>query len=232
RRSAISPACNCALFVGEAIDSALAQRNESVEVILVDDGSTDETPRILASYGDRIRTLRQDNRGLPAARNAGIRLARGEHIGFLDADDTWEPAKSRLQLEYLDAHPACGLVFCDVWRIDESGRRGAPILGAAASKVATGRCLETLFLGNFILVPGVIVRRAVLDRVGPFDESLRSVEDYDMWLRIAAISEIGIVPVPLASWRERTGQMSRSRDRILEYEALVLDRALESIPGL
>lgn len=232
RLSAIIPAYNCARYLAEAIASALAQDSVDLEVVVVDDGSTDDTQSILASFGDRIRTLRQENRGLPAARNTGILASRGELIAFLDADDTWERDKSRKQLAYLEANPACGLVFCDVFRMDESGRRIAPVLGDKAKEVPTGRCLERLFLGNFVLVPGVVVRRDVLERAGPFDESLRSVEDYDMWLRIAAIAEVGIVPEPLASWRERAGQMSRSRDRVLEYEALVLERALQRMPAL
>lgn len=232
RLSAIIPAWNCATFLGEAIDSALAQEDAAVEVIVVDDGSTDDTPALLESYGDRIRVLRQENKGLPAARNAGIGVARGDLIGFLDADDTWEKAKSRRQIEYLDAHPEFGLVFSDVWRIDESGRRVARILGAAGESIPTGRCLERLFLGNFILVPSVVVRKSVLDRAGPFDVNLRSIEDYDMWLRIAAISGIGFLPDALASWRDRTGQMSGNRERMIEFEALVLGLALEREPGL
>lgn len=232
RLSAIIPAYNCAPFLGAAIASALAQEGAQVEVIVVDDGSTDDTPAVLASFGDRIRTIRQENRGLPAARNAGIAASRGEAIGFLDADDTWEPQKTLRQLEYLDANPDCSLVFSDVFRMDESGRRIGSILGSKVHELPRGRCLAELFLGNFVLVPAVVVRRAALERAGPFDESLRSVEDYDMWLRIAETGSIGVVPEPLASWRERAGQMSRNRARMLECEVLVLERALERNPAL
>ncbi len=232
RLSAVIPAYNCAPYIGAAIASALGQEGVEHEVVVVDDGSTDATPSVIASFGDRLRCVRQENRGLPAARNLGIAHSRGELIAFLDADDTWEPSKSRKQVAYLDQHPDCGLAFCDVFRMDEAGRRIAPILGARAAEVPTGRCLERLFLGNFVLVPGVMVRRSVLDRVGRFDEKLRSVEDYDMWLRIAEVAEIGIVPEPLASWRERPGQMSRNRDRMLEQEVVVLGAALERRPDL
>jgi glycosyltransferase involved in cell wall biosynthesis len=230
--SAIIPAYNCGPFLGAAIASALAQEGVDREVIVVDDGSTDDTPAVIASYGERIRAIRQQNLGLSAARNAGIRAARGWAIGFLDADDTWEPAKSRKQLDYLEAHPACGLVFSDVVRMSEAGRRLAPILGERWAEVPTGNCLERLFLGNFVLVPGAMVRRTVLASVGPFDETLRSVEDYDMWLRIAEVAEIGFLPEPLASWRERAGQMSRNRDRMVEHEARVLEAALARRPDL
>lgn len=230
--SAVIPAYNCAPYLADAIESALAQEGVDHEVIVVDDGSTDETPSIIAKFGERIRAVRQDNRGLSAARNRGISLARGEWIALLDADDTWEPEKSRKQLAYAREHPDCGLVFCDVYRMDEHGRRIAPILGAAVAGLPTGRCLERLILGNFVLVPGVLLRKSVLERVGPFDESLASVEDYDMWLRVAEVSAIGIVPEALASWRERPGQMSRNRDRMLQYEARVLEAALARRPEL
>ena len=230
--SAIIPAYNCAPFLSAAIESALAQEGVDHEVIVVDDGSTDATPAILATFGDRIRTVRQANRGLSAARNRGIAIARGEWIALLDADDTWEPAKSRKQLAYVQEHLECGLVFCDVFRMDEQGKRSAPILGPAVAQVPTGRCFERLFLGNFVLVPGVMLRRSVLERVGEFDEQLRSVEDYDMWLRIAEVAELGVVPEPLASWREREGQLSGNRDRMLEYEARVLAAALARRPDL
>jgi len=232
RVSAIIPAYNCAPFLAAAVESALHLEGVSVEVIVVDDGSTDATPAVLAAFGGRIRCVRQENRGLPAARNAGIALASSELIAFLDADDTWEPGKSRAEAAYLDRNARCGLVFCDVFRMDEAGQRSAPILGPRASEIPTGACLDRLFLGNFVLVPGVMTRRSILDRVGPFDESLRSVEDYDMWLRIAEVSEIGFVPEPLASWRERAGQMSRNRERMLESEVRVLEAALARSPDL
>ena len=232
RLSAVIPAYNCAPYLGAAVESALRQEGVDHEVIVVDDGSTDETDSVIASFGDRIRSVRQANRGLPAARNAGIAATGGDLVAFLDADDTWEPTKSRKQIAYLDDRPACGLVFCDVYRMDESGRRLEPILGAHAPAVPTGRCLEHLFLGNFVLVPGVTMRRAVLDRVGAFDESLRSVEDYDLWLRAAEVSEIGFIPEPLASWRDRPGQMSRNRDRMLACEVAVLEAALGRRPDL
>jgi glycosyltransferase involved in cell wall biosynthesis len=124
--SAVIPAYNAEAWLGQAIESALAQEEVALEVVVVDDGSTDGTAEVLATFGDRIRLVRQANRGLPAARNAGIAAARGDLVAFLDADDTWEPSKSRRQLAYLAAHPACGLVFCDVHRMDPQGRRGSP----------------------------------------------------------------------------------------------------------
>jgi glycosyltransferase involved in cell wall biosynthesis len=230
--SAVIPVYNGAPYVAAAIDSALAQRDVEMEVVVVDDGSSDATPAVLATFGDRIRIIRQENRGLPAARNAGIAAARGELVAFLDADDTWEPDKSRKQLAFLAARPRCGMVFCDVYEIDASGRRGGVFLGDAARNLPTARCLERLLLGNFVLVPGVVVRRAVFDQVGGFDETLGSVEDYDMWLRIAAAHEIGVIPEALASYRVWPGQMSKHRDRMLDSEVRVLEAALGRHPDV
>jgi glycosyltransferase involved in cell wall biosynthesis len=232
RVSAVIAAYDCARWLRAAVDSALAQDGIDVEVIVVDDGSTDDTPSVLASYGDRIRSVRQPNRGLPAARNVGIAATRSEYVAFLDADDTWEPGKSLAQAAYLDEHPACGLVFCDVWRMDEDGRKIAPLLGPHGASIPTGHVFERLFRGNFILVPGVMARRSVVERAGSFDESLRSVEDYDLWLRIAELAEIGFVAEPLACWRDRPGQMSRDRDRMLRCEVEVLEAALARRPDL
>ena len=98
RLSAVIPVYNDAAHVGFAVESALRQEGADLEVIVVDDGSADDTPQVLRSFGARIRAVRQENRGLPAARNAGIAIASGELLAFLDADDTWDPAKSRKQI--------------------------------------------------------------------------------------------------------------------------------------
>jgi glycosyltransferase involved in cell wall biosynthesis len=232
RVSAVIPAYNCARFLPQAIDSALAQEGDALEVVVVDDGSSDATPDVLASYSGRIVALRQPNRGPSAARNAGITASAGEMVAFLDADDTWERGKTRAQLAYLERHPACGLVFCDAYLMDEGGRRLRPLLGPHAREVPTGSCLPQLFQANFVLIPGVMVRRSVLERAGGFDETLRNAEDYDLWLRIAEIAEIGLVPEPLASWRKREGQASGGRDAMLRGEVRVLEKAIARLPAL
>jgi GT2 family glycosyltransferase len=230
--SALIPVFNGGRYLAIAIDSALAQAGVTIEVIVVDDGSTDETPSILAGYGDRVVVVRQANRGLAAARNAGLAIARGEVVAFLDSDDTWEPEKSRQQLAYLEAHPDVGLISCDAFRMDAAGARGAPMLGDGARDLPAGRCLEALFLGNFVLLPGVMVRQATLAAVGRFDETVPGVEDYDLWLRIAAVTGIAVLPRPLASYRSWPGQMSRDRLRQTRSEARVLTLALARHPEL
>ena len=114
RASLIIPTFNHARFVGAAIDSALAQTVSAFEVIVVDDGSTDETPAVLARYAGRVRVLRQENRGLSAARNAGLAAAHGTFVSFLDADDVMAPTKLTAQLEVLERSHAIGWTYCDV----------------------------------------------------------------------------------------------------------------------
>ncbi len=231
--SAVIPVYNGGSYVSTTIESVLRQEGVDLEVIVVDDGSTDDTPSILRGFEGRIRSVRQENRGLSAARNTGIGMALGRYVAFVDADDTWEPDKSRKQVAVLEARPACGLIWCDAYRIDANGRRLGLCLGDAAHRVPTGRCLDQLLLrGNFIVMPGVMVRRSIFDQVGTFNESLPSVEDYDMWLRIAGVAEIGIVPEPLASYREWAGQMSHKRQRMLDCELEVLAAALARHPDL
>src|SRR5437763_447547 len=107
--SVIIPAYNFARYVPEAIDSVLAQTYAPFEVIVVDDGSTDDTPKVLAAYGNRIRAIRQVNQGVAAARNTGLAAAGGEYVAFIDSDDTWEPRKLQLQMDRFDADPDLGL---------------------------------------------------------------------------------------------------------------------------
>ena len=121
--SVVIPTHNHAGYIRQAIDSALAQTSAPLEVIVVDDGSTDETPRILADYGGRIRAIRQSNAGVSVARNTGIAAAAGDLIALLDSDDSWAPTKLERQIARLSADPGVGLVHCGSERVDEAGRR-------------------------------------------------------------------------------------------------------------
>src|SRR5436190_9018266 len=121
--SVVIPTYNYARYLGAAIDSALQQTHAPLEVIVVDDGSTDDTPRLLDGYGDRIRVIRQKNSGVAAARNAGVREARGELIAFLDSDDLWKPRKLELQIARFEADPGLGLVHCGAETLDDQNGR-------------------------------------------------------------------------------------------------------------
>ena len=184
RVSVIIPAYNAAEFVAETIDSALAQTYRDFEVVVVDDGSTDATAEILAAYGSAITVLRQPNGGPAAARNCALRAARGALVAPLDADDCWEDSFLSLMVDRLDRAPAAVVGVFSAWvAVDRSGAE-IPNLGVARSAPVD---LRELALGNRFQPSAVLVRRAAIVDAGGFDEVLpHGVEDWDLWLRLAA----------------------------------------------
>ena len=194
----VIPCYNYARFIREAVDSALAQTVAPQEVIVVDDGSTDQTPEVMATYASdpRVRYLRQENRGLSAARNAGIRAARGEFIALLDADDRWKPEKLSRQLAEF-TEESVGLVYCGREVFDEHGTQNLD----PADESKCGRALEWLTVATLFCPSSVILRRCCFLEQGGFDESLRKVEDREMWIRLAKHWRFRCVPDCLVEWR-------------------------------
>ncbi|MGH7598337.1 MAG: glycosyltransferase [bacterium] len=188
--SVIIPTFNRAAFLREAIDSVLAQTEKDFELIVVDDGSTDHTRDLVAEYGDRIRYFFQPNAGASAARNLGIRHARGNFMAFLDSDDLWLPKKLARQMQWMAAHPDILLCYTDeIWI-----RRGVRVNQKMIHAKAGGQ-IYPLCLPRCIISPSsVLMRRELFDAVGLFDEQLPVCEDYDLWLRVAARFEVGFIP--------------------------------------
>jgi glycosyltransferase involved in cell wall biosynthesis len=183
RISVVIPTYNCAHFLGEAIESVRVQGWAGLEIVVVDDGSTDGTGALLSSLrGPDLVVLRQENCGPASARNAGIRRSTGDWIAFLDADDLWLPGKLRGQFDALSARPNAAFSFTDAIVRNSSGRE---------TVVASpdGDILWSLLAGPRFGVGSVLVRRDRLDRIGFFDPALRMGEDWDMWLRLAASYE-------------------------------------------
>ena len=232
RASLIIPTFNHARFVGAAIDSALAQTVSAFEVIVVDDGSTDETPTVLARYAGRVRVLRQQNRGLSAARNAGLAAAHGTFVSFLDADDVMAPTKLAAQLEVLERSHAIGWTYCDV--LMETVATGAMARASErfgyASRALDGWLFPELVHGNFIPAIAPLVRRTALEVAGGFDERLTALEDWDMWLRLSLIAEARYTPAVLVTYRIRPGGMSEDRARMDRSRFLVLDKINRTRP--
>lgn len=229
--SVVMPAWNAERWVARAVDSALAQDHEPKEVIVVDDGSTDGTPGVLARYGRRIRVVRQPNRGLPAARNAGLHAARGELVAFLDADDRWLPGKLAAQVALMRERPELGFCATEAWLEDEAGRR----LGRWRDEgPLPGRTfLETLFARNAAVAgsgSAVMVRRELALAVGGFDETLPALEDVDMWMRLAAVAAYACVPEPLAVVTRRAGSMSRGIARMKAAAVRVMRKNRRLLP--
>jgi glycosyltransferase involved in cell wall biosynthesis len=225
----VVPAYNAAWCVGRAIDSVLAQEGAGYEIVVVDDGSTDDTPAVLARYGDAIRVLRQRNQGLSAARNAGIRAARGEFVAFLDADDWWLPGKLARQLELMRMRPEVGFSSTAARVEDPQGH----LLNLWPAPQWQGPFVVHLFGSNADVAgsgSAVMARRALFDRVGGFDETLRSLEDIDMWMRLAAVSEYACVSEPLVVILKRPGSMSRNLEVMRDAAVQVMRKNRRLLP--
>lgn len=194
----IIPAYNGARVIAAAIDSALAQTGVLLRVIVVDDGSTDETAAIAGSYGPRVTVVSQANRGVSGARNTGIAMSQAPYIALLDQDDVWQPVKLSRQLSLLEAHPAVGLVFTDMVLLESTGRIAEdgylrstpPYASLERQPVADSAYLlpetlaEAVMRFNFISPSTVLLRRAAINDVGGFDEAFRLCDDADCWLRL------------------------------------------------
>lgn len=219
--SIIVPAYNQSEYLGDAIRSALGQTHADLEVIVVDDGSTDETPAVCQAFTDaRLRYVWQANRGLSGARNTGIREARGEFLTFLDSDDQFLPDKLEQLLAAFEGDPGLGLVAGQAVLIDRLGRPIGEIFDRPLPADPT-----ELLLGNPLHVGSVLLRRDWQERVGLFDESLRSYEDWDMWLRLArAGCRMGWVARPVSLYRFHQDQMTRIGAQMTVATFAVLDK--------
>lgn len=228
--SVVIPAYNSAVYIRETLESVLAQTSPPLEVIVVDDGSTDETAAIVRTYAGRIRLLQQENKGVSAARNLGIQQAQGDYIAFVDSDDLWLPEKLGRQaaciLEKQVAWVSCGADFFD----NSTGK----ILHSYRMKLYEGDVLERLLAACFILSPTPVVKKSIFEEIGYFDESYRAPmnEDWDMWMRIAARYPVGMVYQVLALKREHpaSGLSSAPIDEKLKQQVLGVERAVARQP--
>jgi glycosyltransferase involved in cell wall biosynthesis len=200
--SIIMPAFNAAATVADAVDSALQQTYRDFELLVVDDGSTDPTSEILAQYADQIRVIHQPNAGLSAARNAALRIAQGDYVAFLDADDIWLPTMLERTVAALEQDPSSVLVYTNLAVVDS---KGAP-LGTAliAPALAHAPSLTELLTSLWPIMPSaVVMRRAVLEKCGGFSEAFRSYgyEDAWCWIRAREYGGFRYIPECLVKWR-------------------------------
>lgn len=195
--SVIIPTYNSARFLPGAIDSVLEQTYKDFEIIVVDDGSTDNTQDVVAPYLDRITFLKVENGGPSKARNRAIRESSGEYVAFLDADDIWYPEKLERQMIIFSGNQHCSLVHADAsYKRTYNLKEDRTWLGNK-KYVKTGWVFSELLTECFIMLSSVIVKRDCLERAGLFNENLKWWEGYDLWIRIAFENQIGMVNAPL-----------------------------------
>ncbi len=180
--SVVIPAYNSACFIADAIESVLKQTVLPDEIIVIDDGSTDETALIAESFGPPVRVFRRQRSRQAASRNFGVREATSEWIAFLEADDVWEPNKLELQLEELSKTPSADV--CYTGRIEFEGHGGKPRFGNIISVAKPANILKDRFRTTNFLPSSVIIRRSQFLSVGGFDPHFVVVQDWDLWLRL------------------------------------------------
>ena len=201
--SVVIPSFNSGAWVAQAVQSALMQSSPPSEVIVVDDGSTDDTHQRLAPLMHRIRYLVQPNQGVAVARNHGIAASSGELVAFLDADDVWHPRKLELQLAALDGDASVCMLGTGAYDWPGSTPRDR---GACRSIPVPWRQLA---VKNLFTTSSILVQREALERAGPFDPELRGPEDYDLWLRIAELGPVAILDAPLTGYRTVQGSLGQ-----------------------
>ena len=239
--SVIIPAYNADKFISQAFDSVFAQSYRPIEIIVVDDGSTDSTAEIIKDYqviknskfynSDEINLIYifQENAGQSKARNAGIRAAKGKYIAFLDADDLWTPIKLERQMNYLESNSEISLVFGDMMIFDKEGI----LVDSAFKKYGYPECdkngrvlnaFENLLDRNFISVGTVFLKKNCLEGSGYFDESIRYAEDYDLWLRITLKFEIGCIPEIFRFKRMHDSNLSNNKVNFYYSRIYILNK--------
>jgi len=229
--SVVIPAYNSGRFIADAIDSVLTQDGFEVELLVVDDGSTDDTAQIVARYGGAVTLLRQTNAGAAVARNAGLQAAHGRYVAFLDADDVWLPGKIDSQVAHLEAHPETSLC-CTRWDLLHPDSSGTYVI----DPLAYGRrprdpvAYSTLTYADLLLdchvwTSTVVVRRELVRQTGGFDPTLRRGQDYDYWLRASRSTPIHRLDATLALYRMGSGHGKKFADK--NWELAVIGKALE-----
>lgn len=227
--SVVIPAYNAMTYLPETLNSVLQQTFSDFEVLIIDDGSTDHIQAWVAqNITDlRVRLITQANQGLSGARNTGIANAQGEYVAFLDADDVWKPTKLEKQVNYLDNNSTVGLVYNWIALIDAEGKPTGRVMGGDIE----GDVLEEILQHNIIDCPCVVVRRKCFETVGMFDITLRSVEDWDMWIRIAAYYPLAVIKEPLAYYRQHSSNMSKNWRVMEQAFHQVIEKSFQSVPS-
>jgi len=214
--SVIIPSYNSAKFLTDAVGSVLSQSFQGFELLVIDDGSTDETGEVIKRYGRRVTYILQSNAGVAAARNRGIKGSRGRYVAFLDADDTWHPGKLEAQIRALRENPGYRACYTAFTVVDANL---TPVKVTRSNRQA-GSIEDLLLRGNVIgSICSVLCERSLFETVGDFDRSLSQCADWDMWVRMSAFTEFLYLDVPLVTYRQHAANMSRNAP-LLERDSL------------
>ncbi|ABB32243.1 glycosyl transferase family 2 [Geobacter metallireducens RCH3] len=237
--SVVLPTYNCGTYVGVAVESVLQQTYSNYELIIVNDGSTDETDQALAPYlcnNGHIRYIKQGNKGHAGARNTGIRAATGDVIAFIDSDDKWLPEKLGEQVQAMEEDPEVGLVHCNVYGFGENQEvqvRG-PLLTQEQLQGYSGYIFDNLYFRKIIITTTtVMIRKSCIDDVGMFDENMTRYgsEDRELFLRILWKYKARYVNKPLAMYRNRSDSEGQNYERMIKGQEYVYEK-ITSLYGL
>lgn len=204
--SVVIPSYNAAAYIVGAVESVLAQTFRDFEILVIDDGSTDNTKKVLEKYGEPVQYIYKSNGGVSSARNFGIEKARGKYIAFLDADDVWVPKKLEKQIAVLEANEKIGLCYAAAEKVDEN----LQTIGRIEARAYEDYC-EALLL-NLNIVAGscssAVIRREVAQRTNGFDAKFSTCADWDYWLRLSLLTEFAPITDFLVKYRVVAGSMS------------------------
>ncbi len=218
--SVVIPCYNTAQFLPAAVDSVLAQTEPVEEILVVDDGSSDNTREVASRYGSKIKYVFQKNKGLAAARNTGIRESNSDWVAFLDADDWWMPEKISLQKRLIQ--PNVVLIYTGVLFVNSNGT------STASSPTPPASLWPKLRAMNLITPSTVMVKKDALLELGGFNESIRACEDWELWVRLFPIGSFAMVPKAVTGYRVVSGSLSSNPDRMLNTFYAILDSTLLS----
>jgi glycosyltransferase involved in cell wall biosynthesis len=224
RVSVIIPTYNRGWIIKEAIDSVLAQDYRDFELIVVDDGSTDNTDGILNSYRGDIMVFRQENQGVSAARNRGLAEASGRFIAFLDSDDLWLPQKLFRQVEFFNKNPDAQICQTEETWI----RKGVRVNPKKRHKKPWGMIFEPSLALCLISPSAVMIRRSLFEKVGGFDETLPACEDYDLWLRTSCRYPVYLIETPLIIKRGGHNDQLSASSGLDKFRIKSLNKLIES----
>jgi len=210
--SVIIPTYNSAKFISDSVSNVTSQTYPNIEILIIDDGSTDNTEAIVRALPGPIRYIKQVNSGPSAARNHGIRQSNGKYIAFLDVDDGWEPSKIKNQVVFFENDKSLSIVATGYVRCDADLSPIETVSLEVPSKNKGIIPFRVLLERNQLLTSSIMVKKQTLDECGSFDDKIRFGEDWDLWVRTAQLGRIGYIQTPLAKYRAHGGGLTGKLD--------------------